>query len=120
MNAQAQALAEVLETLRASEAELARRDRGLQNVLLGCGYVVRCDGVCLTFDVDAKTRVASNPRVTSASRAHRFTQRDAETLAAVTKNGAGKVAEAVHIVDAVRQELDGIRKNIAALEAIAA
>ncbi len=112
---------EILATLRAQEVELARRDAGLRNVLLGNGYIVRCAGLFMAFDVDPKTLRASNPRpIGSSLGAQRFTQRDAEMLAAATKNGAGDQAEAVHVADAVRQELDGVRKLIARIEAVAA
>ena len=79
----------ILATLRTQEAELASRDAGLRNVMLGNGYVVRCAGLFMAFDVDPKTLRASNPRpIGSILGAQRFTQRDAEMLAAATKNGA--------------------------------
>lgn len=115
------AAAKVLATLRAQESALARRSVGLQNVLLGNGHVVRCAGLFMQFDVDPKTLVASNPRpVGSSLGAQRFTKRDAETLAAATKNGSGDQAEAIHVADAVREELADVRKLIAQIEAVAA
>ncbi len=91
----------------------------LSNVLLGQGWVIRCAGLTLTFDVDAATRVVSNPRVCPIGKCLRMTEQDARRIAATTKNGAGQTAEAVHVVQALEEliaEARRVRDQVAALD----
>lgn len=89
-------------------AEYERAQRGLANTLLGAGYIVQCEGVYLTFDVDQAGNV-SNPRHCHPHRARSFSRENADMLAGVVFNGNGQAGEAIHVRDAVDQALDAQR-----------
>lgn len=91
-------------------ADYERAKKGLANVLLGADYIVQCEGVYLTFDVDHAGNV-SNPRHCQPHRARSFTRKNAEMLAGVVSNGNGNghAGAAIHIRDAVDQALDAQR-----------
>lgn len=102
--------------LQTDRAALVQQLSSLQGVLLGHGYVVRCQGLTLAFDVNQVTKVASAPRTCPLRSAPRYTKQDAETLAAAVKNGNGARGQAVHIVDALKEaiaELDNLLAQLA-------
>ena len=88
--------------------------QSLQRALLGQGYIVRCQGLCLAFDIDAGR--VSNPRTSQPQMATRFSQRDAEAVAADVKNGNGTPGEAVHVSQAIADALAEQRELLALLE----
>ena len=95
--------AEFLIHLRDKVAELRRIRAGLDNVLLGAGWIVANTGVHYAFDVEGGK--ATNPRVVSVERATRFSERDAQAVAASVKNGADNPGHAVHIRDALDAQI---------------
>lgn len=91
-------------------ARLEQARAQLDGVLLGEGWIVACEGVYLSFTItDGQV---SEPRHTSPERCTRFTRRDAERIAANVRNGRNTRAEAIHILDALRQELDGCARSL--------
>lgn len=88
----------------------------LRGVILGQGFVVKCDGVFLTFDIDALRRV-HNPRPSQPHRAVRFTRADAWQIAGSIKNGNGSAGEVVHVRLAVDEALANQCALLAMLEA---
>lgn len=107
-----------LKRLQETRSELERVRQSLSNTLLGEGHIVQCDAVYITYDVEKRDGhyVAINPRSSPPHLCRRFTQRDAEAIAATTKNGAGTVATAIHVADAVRAYLADIESVIADFE----
>lgn len=87
----------------------------LQGVLLGQGYIVRCQGLPLAFDI--KAGVVSNPRTSQPQTATRFTLDDAARVAADVKNGNGTAGEVVHVRHAIVDSLVEQRELLALLEA---
>lgn len=120
MNAQA-LRAEMIEDQRQFVADCRDRLESYRRVILGQGWVVVPAGLnsCLAFDIDANG-VASNPRVVCILNAHMFCRQDAENLAANCYNGAGGRPRAMHIRDALQQNIDAGERLIAALQPLAA
>lgn len=98
----------------AGRAAYERKLAGLSNALLGHGYVVRCAGIYVRFDI--KDGVATKSHTAPLLAAPRFTKQDAETLAAAIKNGNGQHGEAVHITTALRDEIASITNILATLQ----
>ena len=96
-------------------AEYEQAGQALQGVILGQGFVVRCEGLYLTFDVDQTGRV-SNPQPSQPHRARRFTRADATTVAACIKNGNGAAGEVVHVRQAIAESLEGQRFLLSRLQ----
>lgn len=107
-------LSEVARTLRARIPELERAGRSLENVLLGQGYIVVCQGVYLTFDVIEG--YAINPRHAPASLCLRMTKRDAQAVAERVINGNNVKAEAIHVRDAIAVQLAELRDTLNFIE----
>jgi hypothetical protein len=95
---------EMMQNLRTAITGYEQAAEQLDGVILGQGFVVRCQGVYLDFDVDGAGLV-TNPRMTRPQQAMRFTRSDASRIAASVRNGAEVAGEAVHVRDAVAQEL---------------
>jgi len=102
-----------------------REDRArLQAFLssLGClslsdGYIIRCQGLCMTFDVDG-AGVLSNARVAGGpDKAMRFTRNNAARIAPAVKNGNGTVGESIHVRDALQESIAELGRLIDQLEA---
>jgi hypothetical protein len=93
-------LAQMIEARTEHQAMLDR----LQNCLLGQGFVVISGGMALKFDI-AADRTATNPNTTPVTMAPRFTRRDAEMLAAAVTNGKGEHGKAVHVRDALAEQI---------------
>jgi hypothetical protein len=89
--------------------ELEKVEAGLQNVLLGQGYVVvSAAGLALHYDIVGNK--ATNPSVArNAAYATRFSLRDAENCARITWDGNKEVAKAIHVREAVRAEIERIK-----------
>lgn len=106
---------EILDMFAADRAELVEQLDRLQNVILGNGYVVRCEGLTLGFTVDPATLVASAPVTVPLRKAPRYTKGDAMTLAAATRNGNGTQAQAVHIKDALAEAIAELDRIVASI-----
>lgn len=98
-----------LATLEAAIGELERARVGLSNILLGEGYIVRVQGVCVDYAIDPTTRKVTTDGTGQPHRVRRFTKADAEHLAAITLNGNKVAGEAVHVRHAVEQSLEELR-----------
>lgn len=107
---------EIIDLFNADIAKLEEARNSLSGVLLGNGYVVRCQGLTLGFTVDAAGN-ASKPVTVPLLQAPRYTKRDAETLAAATRNGNNVPGTAVHIVAAIDEALAEARRILAAIPA---
>lgn len=120
MNAQA-LRAEMIEDQRQFVADCRARLERYSRVILGQGWVVVPAGLngVLAFDIDSNS-IASNPRVVCVLNAHMFCREDAENLAANCYNGAGDRPRAMHIRDALQQNIDAGERLIAALQPLAA
>jgi hypothetical protein len=66
------------------------------------------------------TRTAVSGHMTALWKAPQFTKKDAETLAAVTADGAGRLARAMFINDAVDLMVANAREHIERLRSLAA
>lgn len=106
---------DTLQATRNSITQLEMAAESLKHVLLGQGYIVRCEGLCLAFTIEAGK--VSNPVTAQPQMATRFSLRDAEAVAADVKNGNGTAGEAVHVTEAVRDALEGQRELLALLVA---
>lgn len=65
---------------------------------------MKCEGVFLTFDTDARGQV-KNPRPSQPHLAMRFTRADASLVAAAIKNGNGTAGTVLHVRDAIEEAL---------------
>lgn len=101
---------EAVEMTRVYEAALARIDR----MDLVAPYLVECDGIPVTFDVDDAGFVTA-VRPCAPHTARSFTRRDADRLASVVRNGDGRPGAVVHVRDAVIKALDAERAVIETL-----
>lgn len=104
-------LMELKDRTAAMIAEYQIAKKKLQGMVLVGGYVVRCDGIVLTFDVDSDGYV-TNHRPCPPHRAHSFSLAQAQALACEFRNGNGVPAEAVHVVQAVDAALDAERATL--------
>ena len=86
----------------------------LRGVILGQGFVIRCQGVFVAFDFDAAGLV-KNPRPSQPHQATRFTRADAALVAATVKNGNGAAGEIVHVREAIDAVLTNQRDLLAVL-----
>lgn len=105
---------EMMQGLRTAITGYELAAEQLDGVILGQGFVVRCQGVYLEFDVDAG--VVTNPRPTRPQMATRFTRSDASRIAATVTNGNQVAGEVVHVRDAVAQELRVTRELLEQLQ----
>lgn len=107
------ARAELLAEFKERETTLVRVLSGLQNVLLGTGHIVECDGVYLTFDTTGGK--ATSPRACHPEKCVRFSQADAQRVAAEVTNGRHVQGQAMHVREAVTQDLQELRGLIGSL-----
>lgn len=103
-----------VEMVRAYETALAR----LECMDLVTPYLVECDGIPVTFDVDDAGYV-STVRPCAPHLARSFTREDADRLAGVVQNGDGTAGSVVHVKDAVAKALDAERAVVEALSTFA-
>lgn len=95
--------------------EMAKRQ--LAGMGLAGGYVVCCDGIVLTFDLE-EGDLLTNPRPCPPHQARSFSLPQAEAVAGLLNNQNGDRAEAVHVADAVDVALDAERAVLAFLYSI--
>ena len=105
---------ESLAQFRESLAEMQRSREGLENVLLGQGWIVKLSGMGTTYKVENKQ--VSDVQLTQVHRAMRFTKRDAEIVASNVQNGAGEKGIAIHIRQALDIAIDEMQQLIQHLE----
>jgi hypothetical protein len=106
---------EMMQNLRTAITGYEMAAEQLDGVILGQGFVVRCQGVYLAFDIDGAGLV-TNPRPSRPQMATRFTRSDASRIAATVRNGADAAGEVVHVRDAVAQELRVTRELLEQLQ----
>jgi hypothetical protein len=112
--ARATVLAQFRANLEALQDDLACFD----GVTLGQGFiVVGTAGQAITFDI-SNTGKVTNPRQTIAKLAVRFERQDAEHVAANVKDGNGQPARAVHVRQAILDQIESTKKVILQLEAL--
>lgn len=109
-------MTQLIQDTKDAIAEYQAAGAALRSVILGQGFVVRCQGVCLSFDIGA-ARAVSDPRPSQPHRATRFTRGDAEAVAASVKNGNGEAGQALHVRLAVEDALEQQKILLATLEA---
>lgn len=111
------ARAEVLASLKAGRADYAEALERRRGVLVDAGWVTRfAGGFYNRITLDANKTITAI-KACGVLHATHMTERDARTVAAVTKNGAGQACEAVPYVQALRDELAAIEKLIGDIEA---
>ena len=93
-------------------SELEQAQASLEGELLEQGYIVECEGLYLSFDVDAQGRV-TNPSPAAPHKSRRFAKEDAEAFAANIRNGNGTTGTALHVVDAIAVQLANLRALLA-------
>lgn len=97
-----------LQTIADFKRQRAEKQRvldSLRNTLLGQGWIVVAEGdVSLTFTVDGRTVTQPVP-AGGAEKAMRFTQEDARRVASQVANGRGAVAGAIHVTEALQNEI---------------
>lgn len=113
---QAERAAAVQELIDRKEELKALRE-SYRHVLFGEGYiVVNPGGVHLAFTVE--NRRVTTPRFASVQRATRFTRRDAEAVAATVTNGNGERATAMHINQALDEEIARLGRVIEMIQGL--
>jgi hypothetical protein len=121
MNNQA---AKIISDFKEGRDKLIRAKLSLDHTLLGAGHVVRVGKLHMTFDVRVREVIgggmeAVNGRIAPLLQCARFTKEDAEKIASGCSNGAGEKGEAVHIRDAVRDQIAEYDAAIHELELVA-
>ena len=91
----------------------------LAGMNLVAGYLVRCQNVCLSFDMSPDGYVF-NPRPCPPHKARSFTWEQAKTVASKVRNGNAVRGEAVHVIQAVTEALDAQKAVMATLVAFSA
>jgi hypothetical protein len=104
--------------VRDLQASILANERALERfgrVLLGHGFIVQNGhGNSITFDASADG-LAVNPHMTTPGAAMRFTENKARELAAVTHDGTGLPFKAVHVIDALKRQIQADRLMLAEL-----
>lgn len=101
-------------TLHGRLAELQKARRNYEGVLLGAGYLVRVGMVHLKFTITSE-RLVTDPVRCKVESADLFTKEDAETIAADHVNGHGEVGKAIHVKDAIEDEIAIVEQLLATL-----
>lgn len=99
-----------VELVRAYESALVRLGR----MELAAPYLVECDGIPVTFDVDDAGFVRG-VRPCMPHLARSFARDDAEALASVIANGDGVAGSVVHVRDSILRKLDAERAVVETL-----
>lgn len=91
----------------------------LRGTLLGQGFIVVSKaGLALKYDIDGDTKnVRGVSLAGGAAKATRFTKLDADNLAAATIDGRGDPAAAVHVTQALRDEIDRLEASMEQIRA---
>lgn len=112
MNTVQQTIATIEERLE----QLKKERRKYDHVMLEAGYLVRVGPVHLKFTITSE-RLVTDPAICGVEQAHLFTKKDAEAIAADTVNGSGTVGEAVHIRQAIEDEIAMVEKLLGTITA---
>lgn len=105
----------IIDEFKLEISQLENELHKLDDVLLGQGFIVRMEGLCIKFDVDASGNV-TNPCHAKSYRATRFELSDAKRIAASVQNGNGVAGEAIHVKQAIQEQIEQMRNVCAALE----
>lgn len=106
---------EIISDLQADREKLLAAQERFSRVLLREGYVVRCEGLTMTFDIDPKTLTVLGGSTMPLLQAPRYTKENALILANAMRNGNGTPGEAVHIRDAIAANLAECERLLKAL-----
>ena len=98
---------EIIDKFEAQVVTLEALKKSLSNVLLGQGWVVHVEGVYQKYEIVGGKIVGC--RFCGVENATRFTERDAKAVASNTFNGNKLSGTAIHINDAVKQELEKVK-----------
>jgi hypothetical protein len=114
--------AKMIADFKEGRDKLIEKQCSLAHTLLGAGYIIRIGLLHMTFDVVTKKgqRLAVNGRRSPLLACTMFTKEDAERIASGCGNKAGDKGEAVHINQALRDQIAEYDKAIASLEAVEA
>lgn len=109
------------DTLRSDRAELQRLLRMSQRSLVSHGWVLvmrHREGSLSVLDIVTEGNHVVQVKPSSLSRCARLTREDAETLCrdGNIRNGAGTVAEPMHLRDALQLQIENLSELIASLE----
>lgn len=106
----------LIRDLRASIAANQRAIERFSRVLLGHGFVVQNGhGSTITFDSDEKG-MAVNPHITCPGAARMFTREKAQELAAITHDDTGLPFKAVHVLDALKRQVEADQRMLTELQ----
>jgi hypothetical protein len=94
--------------------QLKEAKKNYQNVLLGKGYIVRVGMVHLRFTITSE-RLVTDPVSCRVESADLFAKEDAEAIAANSANGRGEVGQAIHVKDAIEEEIAMVESLLADL-----
>lgn len=91
---------------------------GMRNALVAHNWIVECDGVTLTFEIEERDGVnhAHKPRHALPQFCTRFTEHDAKNVAAGVSNGNGTKGQAVLLREALQCHIDSLKSSIELLE----
>ena len=106
MNAAQQSTIAILQG-RLTELQKARNN--YKHVLLGAGHLVRVGPVYLKFTITSERLVTDSVNCTVES-ADLFVQEDAEAIAKTITNGHNEKGQAVHVTDAIEEEIAMVEK----------
>jgi hypothetical protein len=112
-------LQETIEKAKMAIHEYETAKAGFASIDQVVAFIVCCQDVYLTFDLDAAGNVA-NPQHCMPHLARRFTFAQASQLAAVVRNGNDCQGEVVHVTLAVEAALDAQRSVLELLSAFGA
>lgn len=112
---------QVTATFTARLAEVDAQLEGMASIIMGQGYIVRVGDLTVSLVTDDKGVFNGSVRQNSTELCTRFTKEAAVRVAAKIKNGLGDVGQAIHVIDALKDErsqlirlLDTITTGIAA------
>lgn len=99
---------ELIADTRAAIAEYEKAAAALAGLELVAGYIVKCQGVYLTFSINSQGQVYQ-PQMCQPHKARSFTRRDAQRVAHSVWNGNQAAGEVIHVRDAIAEALAGQR-----------
>ena len=104
---------QLISTIQKRRFDLVALRKSYRGVLLGAGHIVRNEGV--HYCVETEGNKVVDVQTCPVERATMFVKSDAENLAASISNGRGETGEAVHIVDAIEDEIKEVDQVLADL-----
>lgn len=105
---------DIISTVKGRIKELKSAQKLYDGVMLGAGYLVRVGPLHLKFNIEGRKVKGASP--CKVEQAHLFTIEDARKVARGTVNGRGESGEAIHISQAISDELamvEGLLKKLA-------